>query len=42
MNASHKINRLKNRLKRLTRKSQDVKNPLSPRQSLRLNELRGN
>lgn len=41
MNDAHKIGKLKNRLKRLSKKYHDKKNPLNPRQSNRLNELRG-
>lgn len=40
MNASHKFNQLKNRLKRLTHREFDKQNPLNPRQIERLKELR--
>lgn len=40
MNASHKINKQKNRMARLNRRVNDKKNPLNPNQINRLNELR--
>jgi hypothetical protein len=36
----HQIHTLNNRLRRLTKRERDTKNPLNPRQALRLNELR--
>lgn len=38
---SIKIHQFKNRLRRLANRERDAKNPLNPRQILRLNELRG-
>jgi len=40
MNASHKQNKLVNRLERLSKRENDKKNPLNPRQVERLKTLR--